>query len=1218
MRNNLAKLLVFLVVLLPVSGQTDRGTVTGQVTDPASAAVANATLELRGVETGSVYPGVSSATGNYTFTQIPIGTYELTATSPGFKRFVRQNLRVEAAQTLGVNIPLEIGTATESVTVSAEVSLLKTESSDVSTNVDTSRLIALAILPIGAGNSSALGVRSPMAVANLTPGTFYDPSNNLRVNGAPSNTMSVRVEGQDAVTNVIQAREQAQVQPSVDSIQEVAIQTSNYAAEYGQAGGGLFNYTIKSGTNQLHGSAYEYFSNEFLNASQSYTGVRPRQRRSDYGFTVGGPVRVPSVYDGRNKTFFFFSYEAFLEKQQITTAFPTVPIDGYRVGNFASALSGATVAGTGGVNTDVTGQRAIDGQIFDPLTQVIARDGRRVRNPFPDNIIPVARFDPSAVKVLNLIPRATLPGLVSNYNNPYPSERRTWIPGVKIDHSITSKAKISGYWSNTRTASQFCNTVCGTQGFPVPIDPTRGVFIETQTERINFDYTLTPTMLFHLGAGFQSNDFKDTAAVTNFDVAGTLGIKGATRGPNDGARFPNFATFVGGNSRGGQSALGPAGQSRTIEQKPTFNASITSVLGNHTFKIGGEGRTEGYPQSAFTNNSGAFTFAADQSANPWFSDSAVTLTGGVTGFPFASFLMGRVNQVTLSAPANTRGGRKFIGLFAQDTWKVSRKLTVDYGLRWDLQSYSREQYGRTPNFSATTPNSTAGGRLGASIYEGSGPFRCNCSFAQNYPYAYGPRLGAAYQINDKTVLRAGIGWTYSSSPGGLQGAAGAAQTANAPGFGDPSMVLSQGFPLTPIWPDLRANLFPDPTTFAGQPALIDNNSGRPARQVQWSVGLQREVVRDLVIEVSYVGNRGNWWRTATLNQYNGLRPEILKSQYGLDITNTGDRAILSSQVGQAAAGRFRNLLPFAGFPANFSVARSLTPFPHFGTFSSAGPLGKTWYDSLQSKITKRFSHGLDANFIFTWSKELQLGAESDTGGIVGQVNDVFNRNTNKQLSSFSRPLVSILALSYTVPKMGSNKFVNLALADWTIGSVLQYGSGFPIPVPGTATANIATALLRGTHAERVDGQPLFLQDLNCHCFDPAQTQVLNPKAWADPLPGTFANSAVYYGDYRFQRRPRESMSFGRILRFSEKGTIQLRAELSNPFNRTQVPNPVAGSTIGVGPGAAAPGNFTTLVTTQTVSNGLKVNNAGFGAISTQGAAAVIGERSGLLSARITF
>jgi len=441
---------------------------------------------------------------------LPVGTYELTVAIAGFKKLTRSNIRVQSSQVIPLNIVLEVGSASESVTVTAEVTLLRTDSSDVSANVATDRLTSLPILPIGNGNSSSHGVRTPQAVANLIPGTYFAPSSNIRVNGSPSNTEAVRVEGQDATVNVAGANFQSHAQPSVDALEEIAVQSSNYAAEYGQAGSGVFSYTVKSGTNQFHGSVYDYFSNEFLNASQAYTGVRPKTRRNDYGFNIGGPVWFPKIYNGRNKTFFFFNYEALREKGIINTQNPTVPTDLYRQGNFSQALNrnAAPIGATGGKLADSTGRTVIDGQIFNPTTTRVGSDGYRVRDPFPGNIIPVASFDPSSAKVLALIPRPTSSALISNYNNPFPTDRKTPIPSLKIDQSFGAKAKLSGYWSDTSTGVVLCVPLCSSVGLPQPIDTTSSTYISSNTERLNFDYTLSPTTLLHLGAGFQSTEFK--------------------------------------------------------------------------------------------------------------------------------------------------------------------------------------------------------------------------------------------------------------------------------------------------------------------------------------------------------------------------------------------------------------------------------------------------------------------------------------------------------------------------------------------------------------------------------------------------------------------------------------------------------------------------------------------------------------------------------------
>ncbi|MEO8096054.1 MAG: TonB-dependent receptor [Acidobacteriota bacterium] len=1190
--------IALLALAFPALAQTDRGVITGTIVDPTGAVVANAPIELVNTETGALYSAAASDTGNYTFGQLPGGVYKMTLAVPGFRILVVQHLTLAALQTIRQDIALELGTAAESITVNALVSQLQTEGGAVNYNISAARLISLPVLPIGAGFASNLGIRNPMAaLGGLAPGVYGEPNLNFRVNGAPSNTQSVRLDGQDSTGGIATAA-QAQTQPSVEALQEVTIQTATYAAEFGQAGGGVINYTTKSGTNKWHGSLYNYNSNEFYSAAQSFKKEKPKLRRNDYGGTLGGPVWIPKVYNGRDRTFFFWGYEVFDERGVVSTITPTVPTEAYRAGNFATALTGRPIQGS---PADSLGRPARDGEIYDPASEFPDPLGRRLRNPFPSNAIPAARFDPSAVKLLALIPKPTTGSLVNNYNNPYPANLNTKIPSLKLDHSLGARQKLAFYWSTTESARAFCFPTCNSEGFPAPITATAGVFIKSYTLRLNYDYTLTPAMLLHLGAGFLNNDFKIAPPTTRFDVAGVLGIAGAKA-----SRFPFFTGMIGANSSGGMDSMGASNTQRYVEQKPTYNASLAWVKGNHTYKFGSEFRTEGIISYSSPNAAGRFQFSPSETGNPWFFDAGVTINGGAVGFPFARLLLGRVNQVQLSALPATRQGRKYLGLFAQDTWKVTHKLTLDYGLRYDYANYAKEQYGRTPAFSGSVANATAGGHPGATIFEAT----CNCTFARNYPHAWGPRAGLAYQWNGKTVLRGGFGVTYTTVLNGVLPSPGANQIAGAPAAGDPAMILSQGIPLNPIWPDLRANLFPD-ASFAGAPTVFDQNSGRPARQLQWSAGVQREITGGLLVEATYIGTRGVWWRTGTLSPYNHLSPGALQQQFGLDITNAADRAILAAQVGQAAAQRFRNQLPFTGYPTGFSVARSLTNYPQFlSTLGGQGPVGKTWYDALQLKVTKRFSHGLEANYSYSYSKELQLGAENDGGG--GVVNDVFNRDTNKQFSSFSRPNWHVLAVGYTLPKWGVNRWLNQLAADWTVTGAFGYGSGQPILIPLTAqaTSNLGSALLRGTRAERVPGVPLFLQDLNCHCFDPGQVQVLNPAAWKDPVAGTFSPSAAYYNDYRYRRRPQESMSVGRIFRFGERAHLLVRAEFNNVFNRTQYPNPISSG-------------YSTAVsrTTASIADGgatVTVNNTGFGVIATQPLSAVIGERTGLLVGRLTF
>ncbi|HSP68181.1 MAG TPA: TonB-dependent receptor [Bryobacteraceae bacterium] len=1193
--------------------QTATGTITGTLSDPAGAVVANGALELKNSETGTVSQTVSSSTGNYSFSQLPAGTYQLTVNVPGFKTHVRQNLGVQAAQTIRVDIILEVGTSVESVTVSAQASMLTTESGAVNSNVTTDRMNSLPILGVGGATASTHGVRNPLASSVLSAGVFWVPNTSMRVNGAPTNTFGIKLDGQDITNGVNTSNSQAQMQPSVDALEEVAIQASNYSAEFGQAGSGLIQYTTKSGTNSFHGSAYDYFVNEALWAHQSLDHLRNKQRRNDFGGTLGGPILIPKIYNGRDKTFFFFNFEQFRESSIITNQVKTVPTLAYRGGDFSGLLTGR--AFTGALATDGLGNTMKEGMIFDPLTERIAPNGTRARLQYTGNQIPITSFDPSAVKIQNFIPKPNLGAAgqsTGNFVNAFPSERVTPIPSIKIDHSFSARFKISGYWSSTSTEVAYApGGFALSEGFPDEITQTRGTYIYSRTWRGNLDYTVTPTMLLHFGAGYVVNDFSDKAPITDFDMAATFGISGGTLGPKTGARPPVIQSMLGAAGTavagfGGMEVMGPAtGQVRSLLQRPTGNLSLSWVKGNHSYKFGGEVRFDGYPVATATNTSGNFTFSAFQTYNTFFQPQGANLGGLFVGFPYASFLLGRPLTVTLAQPTNTRGGRGFYAWFAQDTWKVTRKLTVDYGIRWDLFTYPREQYGRSPSLSASLPNANAGGHPGATIYEAT----CNCRFAKNYPWAYAPRLGVSYQLAPKTVLRGAFGLSYSMSQGGGQGSAGADTLKNNANFGDPAIILSQGINLATSWPDLRPNLFPASATSPGAgPAVVDPNYGRPARMLQYNFGIQREISRDLVVEASYVGNRGVWWRTASLTNYNALTPQGLLSNYGLDWSNAADRSILSAQVGSAAAGRFQNKIPYAGFPTTQTVAQSLRPFPQFssGLGATGAPLGKTWYDSLQLKATKRFSHGLDFTFTYTRSKELQLGAEDYTG--LGIINDVFNRDNNKQLSASSRPNWMTLAANYTTPRWGQNQWLSYALRDWMVGAVLQYGSGLPIPTPASPNNNNSSTLLRSTYATRLPGVPLFLKDLNCHCFDPSTTQVLNPAAWTDTPSGTFSPSAAYYNDFRYQRRPAELMSFGRTFRIRERASFTVRAEFNNIFNRPLLLGTTAGTYINPG---------TALGTLPTPNSAKDPRfKSGFGTINTLGT--VSGERQGTLVARITF
>jgi len=1194
-----------------VLAQSDRGTITGTVADPAGAVVASAAIQAKNTETGAVFQAASSETGNYTLPQLPVGTYEISVTVAGFKKYVRQNIGVGVAQTVRVDIALEVGAATESVTVSEQASQLKTESSEMSTTVGAQRMIDLGGLGIGGTYSTSQGLRSYLSEIQLVPGAANPASGfilGVRVNGAPNGTQRTIIDGADSTNqiNTVQAGTGA----SMDAMQETAIQTSNYSAEFGQVGGGLFNITTRSGTNQYHGAGYDYLANEDFNASTPFTNALPRTRRNDYGFNVGGPVWIPKIYNGKDKTFFFYNREQYREFFVVNDTPITVPTAAYRAGDFSGALTGRSAG------NDPLGRAMTEGMIFDPTT-VRTVNGQQIRDQFPSNMIPATRFDSVSKAIQALIPNPTnTTATALNYLPSFPNDRVTTNESVKIDHQLSPKLKLSGTWLTNASGAQYSQSLNGSEGLPATITSTRGSFSRSMNWRFNLDYVVSPTMLWHVGIGSLQYLLDDHAPVTNFQDS-SIGLTGV---PNPGGRFPTITglcasgsgtntspcTGTGGTSNMGPNAAGAPGQSLTKQFTPTYGTSLTWVKGNHTYKFGGELRTFGYPYHNLASTNGTFTFSANQTAQPYAQST--TVNGVSLGFPYASFLLGLVNNGVINPPSDLKTGKQFWGFYAQDTWKITRKLTLDYGLRYDYDTYPREQYGRMPSASLSVANPTVGGRPGGVVYEAT----CNCKFAKNYPFALGPRLGVAYQITPKTVFRGGIAVAYdgTATANTGTGSASANNAFSAPGFGDAAMQLQTGVPSSYQipWPNFSAGAYPNPnfpTSLNGPTSVVDQNAGRPARQIQWSAGLQREVTRNTVVEASYVGNRGAWWLSTVLDNYNAISASALQAA-GLDINNAADRAILRATIGSTAAGRFQNKLPYAGFPLTSTVAQSLRPYPQFSSGLGAlwAPQGRTWYDSLQAKVTQRVWHGLEAQYAFTWSKELQSGTEG------GTVNDVFNRSQAKTLSGYSRPLVSVISINYRVPKPEGNKIVSLAVRDWAIGTVMQYASGTPILAP-TSTNNLSTLLFRSTFYSRDPSQPLFLKDLNCHCIDPTKDLVLNKAAWVNPTDGQWGAAAPYYNDYRYQRRPSESFSVGRVFSIKERMKFTVRMNFTNVLNRLEMSNPSATS-----PSAASTtGNVSGVPACQGVN---KCATGGFGFINFASGASFLPARQGTLEMRLSF
>jgi hypothetical protein len=1137
-------------------GQTG-GTITGVISDPAGAVVPNAPVEAKNTATGVVVPAASSATGNYTLSNLPAGTYEIDVVVPGFKKYVQTGITVQQLQTARVDVALAVGAAAESVTISDVAPLLKTETGDISHNVTTELQDELPMGQIGA-------VRVTTEVILTIPGVNGGLTN-MSINGSPAASERIRIDGMDATYTLGNAYYSFGA-PSVDSVAEVAVQTSNYAAEYGQSTGAVLSFTMRSGTNQYHGSVYDYWTNEAFNSYGAYSHTRNKSRINDFGGTAGGPIWIPKIYKGKDRTFFFFSYESRPTTNSIANNLITVPTAQYRVGNFKAAQD-ATANKV--LATDPLGFSIIQNSIYDPSSEraVSATDSRRIRTAFPNNTIPLQQLDKVALNVQSLIPQPQGPlanGLIQNYVNPYQTQTKYFIPSIKIDHSLSSKIKLSGAWGWNHQGTPGPPTNTTSEGLPTLISLLSPTDWNTVNYRLNYDQTIRPTVLLHLGGAYVSSKLDMPSAITGYNATTGIGLTG----PFVPLGFPAFAGLLGPNNTGGMNVIGPApgiglgfnGTQNTDESKTNLVANLTWVKNNHTFKFGGEADFEGYPNSNIISTNGLFNLSGNETALPYLNTTSAS-SAGTIGLPYASFLLGLPDSYEVDSPAVARLGKHQLGLFAQDSWKVNRKLTLELGLRYDYSTAGKEQYGRYNNFDPRVANTQDGGRLGGVTYGAT----CGCgnNFFNSYKLGFGPRLGVAYQLTPKTVLRGGVALLIGTTPDNSIQTRSVTSTNRVPStaFAESPLPggLAGGIPLTYAqiaWPNFNPSNFPV-VTVPGTPGTapsvwLDKNAGYPSKSYQWSFGVQREIIRNLVVDASYIGNRGAWLLSSGAVNYNANTPQSLLAA-GLDITSAADRAILNAQIGSTAAGRFQNKLPYSGFPLTATVAQSLRPFPQFTNAPTPlwAPLGDNWYNSLQLKVIKRLSHGLDLSYNFTWSKTL-------TNGIEGTENDIYNRGTNKFLSGSDRPLVSNINVSYVVPvaPWAGNKILKYALSGWQMGALLTYASGTPIPVPAsTNQLNTSYFLPTASYLNRVPGQPLFLQDLNCHCFDPTKTFVLNPAAWVNSPPGTYSSSAAYYNDYRSQRHPTENFNIGRTFRIRESMSFSVRAEFVNIFNRTVLPAP---------------------------------------------------------------
>jgi outer membrane receptor protein involved in Fe transport len=749
----------FVLAVCPLLAQSDRGTITGRVFDPAAAVIPAARVEAVHQGTRVRYSAATNETGAYTIQQLPVGMYDLTAEAPGFSRYLHRGVEINVAQTVTLNVTLSVGTVDQTVEVTDAPPPLQTTTSDVGAVVTRAMVMDLPLSVSG-------NMRNPESFIFLAPGVTGDTTN-TQINGSQSRAKEVLVDGVGSTSP--ESGGVLFTYPSVEALAEFKLLSSNYSAEYGRTGGGFEIFTTKSGTNQLHGSVFDYLRNDVFDARGFFARSTPVNRQNEYGFALGGPIMIPKAYDGRNRSFFHAVYSGFRFRQGATNTLTTIPPADFRTGNFAR----------------LTDRNNRPVPVYDPATTRSDGAGGTIRDQFPGNVIPQSRISPVSSKVAALYPAPIDSGLFSNYLT---TGARTFDRdqlNVKIDHAFSDRSRLSAF------AYIGTQTTLTPELLPMPLSPAMAEDYRSRWLRLTHDFIVGPSVLNHFKLGFTREGQFWESLSANQGWPDKIGLKGVLTGKGDA--FPIVTFSNGYNTLGGSNitVLTDANNKSVGSQVNNtwqVSDSVSWIRGNHNFKFGGEARWLQTNGADFFLSQGRFNFNSLETA-------LLTPAGRTTtGDAFASFLLGAVNTSAMNVLAVVPGNRyRYLAGYVQDDWKISQRLTLNLGMRYDLFFPRTERFRNMSGFDPDLANPAAGNRPGAIAFLGEGPGRNGrSSFADTYYKNFGPRFGFAYSFNERTVLRGGYGIYYApgNATAGLRSSQSSASASTPPQRPPPPMAAS--------------------------------------------------------------------------------------------------------------------------------------------------------------------------------------------------------------------------------------------------------------------------------------------------------------------------------------------------------------------------------------------------------------------------------------------
>src|SRR5467141_3673414 len=1105
--------------------QSDRGTIAGTVLDSSGGVVANAAVTVTSTETGASYSATSGPTGGFRVQDVRVGTYDVSVSAPGFRIEKKTGVVIQVNSTASLEFSLQAGNVTETLTVVADAPAIQTETSEIGTVVGTRQIEELPLALNGTGQSHLRSVESFVFLTPGTvgPGTFSDSASSgifeSKISGGQNLGTEVILDGA-SITHAELGPTFDENAPSVEAISEFKITTSTISAEFGRTSGGVESFTTKSGTNSYHGAAFDLLHNDKLNAVpwnniSNGSNVKPRDHQNDYGGSFGGPVRVPKLYNGHDKTFFFFSWEQYRNNQGGTQP-TTLPTDAERTGDFSALLGPALT--TGGANPQpilnpCDGTKVFQGQIFDPSTASCPTGFVGGRIAFPGNKI--TSISPVAQKVLSYLTVHPDPakGLKNNFifnsNNPILDTTMTF----RIDQNWGNSNKFFFSYSS-RDQEQFN----GTQALPPPLDVNFFKSRFSHYLRFGWDKTISSSLLNHFNVGFNRlNNPSKADSFTGQDWPKTLGIPNAS-----GVLFPKF-TFNASGLNIGYQGFSAGNFDIAIPNGLLVADSVSWIKGRHALRIGFEWRASQFSRINNANTSPNYEFSNFQ--------TAFATADPQTGDSFASFLLGLPQRESARFSSLVpRWNQNYYAPYVQDDFKFRKNLTFNLGFRYDVDTPRHEAHGAQSVLDLNTPNPGAGGTPGALIY-GS-----NATGAKTYYKNFGPRIGFAYAPEKlfgrfrQTVVRGGYGiyhaaLFYTDFGDSLTSGTTINPTFTSPDSFSPVLVngkgsLDTGFPA--FAPPTNAQ---DPAlfngNFQGSPSYAAPRGGRSGMIQNWSFEIQHQLAPDLIFSLGYIGNHATHLNS-NLQQLNAIDPKFLSLGLKLNdkVTSPAGQATLAT-LGVTVPAWFESLY---GPTGGDLVGQLLLPFPQYvsGRFNNSGirtnccleNLGQSTYNALQAKLERRFRNGLNLLASYTYSKTL-TNADSAYGGLTAfGSSDTFTAQnprdlkSEKALSYQDVPHAFVLSYLYELPIGKGKKFLNKGgvvdkvLGGWQVGGVLRYQSGAPfIPFASDAhNSNFGTA---NTRLSRIPGVPLLAP--NASSYNPFLDPDKFPSGCQENSDGTFSN-----------------------------------------------------------------------------------------------------------------